>query len=109
MDNAWQKTLDTKELNKRFYQELSSWYFWAKDKVQFPADVEKDEDNRNSINLIRLITRIVFIWFVKEKDLVPDSLFDQARLSSILKEFNHNKKSANNYLRVRRKPFLRHA
>lgn len=100
LHNAWQKTLDTKELNKRFYQELSSWYFWAKDKVQFPADVEKDEDNRNSINLIRLITRIVFIWFVKEKDLVPDSLFDQARLSSILKEFNHNKKSANYYSAV---------
>jgi adenine-specific DNA-methyltransferase len=83
LHNAWQKTLDTKELNKRFYQELSNWYFWAKDQVRFPADVEKDDDKRNSISLIRLITRIVFIWFVKEKDLVPDDLFDTARLSGV--------------------------
>jgi adenine-specific DNA-methyltransferase len=25
---AWQKTLDTSALNKRFYQELANWYFW---------------------------------------------------------------------------------
>jgi len=36
LQNAWQKTLDTKELNKRFYQELSNWYFWAMDNVLFP-------------------------------------------------------------------------
>jgi very-short-patch-repair endonuclease len=100
LHNAWQQTLDTKELNKRFYQELSNWYFWAKDKVSFPADAEKDEDKRNSISLIRLITRIVFIWFIKEKNLVPDDLFDPRRLPSILKEFNRNHKSASYYTAI---------
>ena len=61
LHNAWKKTLDTKELNKKFYQELSNWYFWAMDKVSFPDDVENNKDIRNSTNLIRLITRIIFI------------------------------------------------
>jgi hypothetical protein len=37
LHNAWQKTLDIKELNKRFYQDLSNWYFWAMRKVYFPG------------------------------------------------------------------------
>lgn len=46
LHNAWQKTLDTKELNKRFFQELANWYFWAVDNATFPADEEKDADIR---------------------------------------------------------------
>lgn len=68
LHQAWQKTLDTKELNKKFYRELSAWYFYAKSQVLFPDDVEKDTDKRNSINLIRLITRLIFVWFIKEKN-----------------------------------------
>jgi adenine-specific DNA-methyltransferase len=36
LHNAWQKTLDSSELNKRFYKELANWYFWAVDNVEFP-------------------------------------------------------------------------
>lgn len=97
LHNAWQKTLDTKELNKRFYLELSNWYFWAMDHVSFPDDVEKNEALRNATSLIRLITRIIFIWFIKEKDLVPDVLFDRRELSRILKAFDKNKKSDSYY------------
>lgn len=100
LHNAWQKTLDTKELNKRFYQELSNWYFWAKDKVSFPADVEKNEEKRNSINLIRLITRIIFIWFIKEKNLVPEDLFDRKKLQVWLKDFNRSAKSSSFYTAI---------
>jgi len=99
LHNAWQKTLDTKELNKRFYQELSNWYFWAMDNVSFPDDVENNRDVRNSINLIRLITRIIFIWFIKEKNLVPDTLFDKSVIKKILKEFLKDKNS-NSYYRA---------
>ena len=97
LHNAWQKTLDTKELNKRFYLELSNWYFWAMDYVSFPDDVEKNKDIRNAVSLIRLITRIIFIWFIKEKDLVPDTLFDRRELQRILKAFDKNKKSDGYY------------
>lgn len=97
LHNAWQKTLDTKELNKRFYSELSNWYFWAMDHVSFPDDVEKDETIRNATSLIRLITRIIFIWFIKEKSLVPDVLFDRREMGRILKAFEKNKKSDSYY------------
>jgi len=97
LHKAWRKALDTQELNERFFQELSNWYFWAMQNVSFPDDVEKNESTRNATNLIRLITRIVFIWFIKEKKLVPDVLFDRKALGLILKEFSKDKNSHGYY------------
>jgi hypothetical protein len=97
LHNAWRKTLDTRELNQRFFQELSNWYFWAINYVSFPDDIEKKEDVRNATSLIRLLTRIVFIWFIKEKKLVPDVLFDRGELGRILKEFSRDRNSHGYY------------
>lgn len=97
LHNAWQKALDTKELNKRFYKELANWYFWAKDMVLFPDDIEKNAEVRNATNLIRLITRLIFIWFIKEKHLVPEQLFDQGYLKKILKSFLTSDNSSDYY------------
>lgn len=88
LHNAWQKTLDTKQLNKKFYKELSQWYFWAITKVYFPSSTAEEQaggifaqddkvKEHNAKNLIRLLTRILFVWFIKEKDLIPDELFDE--------------------------------
>ncbi len=93
LHNAWQKTLDTKELNKRFYQELSNWYFWAMNFAEFPDDIEKDKSIRNATNLIRLITRIIFIWFIKEKGLVPEKIFNKNEVAALVKDFCKNKDS----------------
>lgn len=89
LHNAWQETLDTKELNKKFYRELSNWYFWAMSKVSFPNDLEDDTDNTkyNAESVIRMITRLIFIWFIKEKRLIPDNIFDKNELSRIIKDF----------------------
>ncbi|HDP76212.1 MAG TPA: hypothetical protein ENN49_10195 [Bacteroidales bacterium] len=87
----WLQVLDVNVLNKKFFKEIANWYFWAKDKVQFPDDIEKNEQVRNATNLIRLITRIIFIWFIKEKNLVPAALFDKKYLSTILKDFMQTK------------------
>ncbi len=97
LHNSWQKTLDTSELNKKFYRELANWYFWAVDNVEFPDDEVKDRSIRNATNLIRLITRIIFIWFIKEKDLVPENLFNKNYLNNILNDFNKNNKSHSYY------------
>lgn len=97
LHNAWQKTLDTKELNNRFFKELSNWYFWAMQVVSFPDAVEKNAEIRNATNLIRLITRIIFVWFIKEKALVPHTLFQASVLKKILKDFNKNNKSHSYY------------
>lgn len=104
LHNAWQKTLDTKELNKRFYRELSNWYFWAMHEVTFPG-ASMEADNRgifqqedkvrehNAKNLIRLLTRILFIWFIKEKNLVPDELFDEKYIKEhLINNFEPSKK-----------------
>jgi adenine-specific DNA-methyltransferase len=90
LHNAWQKTLDIKELNKKFYNELFNWYLWAMGSVCFPNDVKDDKDDKvfNAESVIRLLTRLIFVWFIKEKKLVPDTLFDVKKLKNILAEFN---------------------
>ena len=92
LQKAWEKTLDTNELNKKFYREIANWYFWAVKSVKFPKDAEKDEETRNATSVIRMITRLIFVWFIKEKGLVPEDLFDQRRLNEIL-NFTDPKKS----------------
>lgn len=93
----WLQALDVSILNKKFFRELANWYFWAIDNVEFPDDIEKNKDIRNATNLIRLITRIIFIWFIKEKKLVPNNLFRKDYLDKILNDFAKNKKSENYY------------
>ncbi|MDM3857714.1 MAG: TaqI-like C-terminal specificity domain-containing protein [Aphanizomenon gracile PMC649.10] len=76
----WQKVLDVSLLNKQFYQEVSSWYFYACKQVVFPKDAKNNQES-----LIRLITRLMFVWFLKEKGLVPNQLFNKTDIDSILK------------------------
>ena len=88
-------------VTKLFYEEIQNWYFWTIDKIKFPEDykynddLDKDKEIRNATNLIRLITRIIFIWFIKEKGLIPDILFDREELKGIVRDFNEP--GASNY------------
>ena len=84
LHEAWRTTLDTNELNKKFYRELADWYFWAIDHVEFPADAEKHESTRNATSVIRLLTRLIFCWFLKEKGLILADLFSERKLSAVL-------------------------
>lgn len=43
LHQAWQKTLDSSELNKQFFREVSNWYFWATQHVVFPAGAESEK------------------------------------------------------------------
>lgn len=86
--DAWITALSTQALNKRFYQELANWYFWALTQAEFPKDAPKDADGRDSLSLIRLITRIIFCWFLKEKGLLPDALFDPRKVATLLGDYN---------------------
>lgn len=84
LHDAWQKTLDTTELNKRFFKEVSNWYFWAIKNVTFPEGAGENIEIRNATSVIRLITRLIFVWFLKEKGLVPDDLFNFQRVQQFL-------------------------
>ena len=93
----WLTVLDLKLLNKTFYNELANWFYWAMDKVKFPDDAEKDTEKRNAENLIRLITRFIFVWFMKEKKLVPQELFDKTYLDELL---NYTDKTHSTYYKA---------
>ena len=86
---AWLAKLDTEELNKKFYRRLFAWYEWAVKEATFPTDenrVIKPEEH-----VIRLITRLLFIWFIKEKGLVTNELFNKAQIQDLLKEDDFDK------------------
>ena len=82
---SWLTTLDIKELNKRFYCELSDWFKRAKSETRFPAEKKQEE------HIMRLLVRILFVWFIKEKGLVADQLFNSTHVKGLLKEFNTQK------------------
>lgn len=92
--DAWRKSLDISELNKKFYKELSNWYFLAVKIVRFPLNNKLDNDQvNNSINVIRLLTRLIFVWFLKEKNLVSAIFFDKKQLENIV-SFDSDKNNA---------------
>jgi tRNA1(Val) A37 N6-methylase TrmN6 len=102
----WQEVFSVNLLNKKFYIELSNWYFWAIKHVTFPSeptsqsvfaatksvDIKKLEAVKQEFkakNVIRLLTRLLFVWFIKEKELIPEDLFDLERLQkNILKRIS---------------------
>jgi len=85
--DLWLDTLSAAELNKRFYEELADWFAWASTRaaVSFPKGQGAGEGVKE-IALIRLLTRLMFVWFIKEKRLVPEALFDALALAKLLKE-----------------------
>ena len=90
----WQEVFSTQTLTDKFYKELYNWFIWAQDEdldVYFPNKIETEDDDRKGLEekLIRLITRIIFVWFLKQKDgLIPDWIFTENQLKNILKNFD---------------------
>ena len=78
----WLKALSVSELNKRFYTELSNWFFWTMDTCQ----LSKDNTVKDNVMFgIRMVTRIIFDWFIKEKGLVSEKIFDKQTYLDLLK------------------------
>lgn len=73
-------------LTKEFYQELQDWYAWAIKIIRFPNDLndKTDDDKYNNESAIRLITRLVFVWFLKQRHLIPDEFFDERYIADKL-------------------------
>ena len=94
---AWEQIFNVELLNERFYRELANWYFWALPQVEFPADLEPDDEKRRATGLIRLLTRLIFCWFLKEKNLIPEKLFHPTDLTKILKGFDPESETSSTY------------
>lgn len=90
-------------LTKEFYKELFDWYQWAlsSDKgfeVTYPNDTSTEVDDRKiDEHIIRLITRIMFVWFIKQKSLVPETIFKTEELKQLLTNFDPLSKDSANY------------
>ncbi len=85
---AWVDALNTEALNKRFYTELFRWFEWAAGEAIFPTQERKVLQPEEHV--IRLITRLLFVWFIKEKGLVADELFNETKIAALLKNYSRN-------------------
>ena len=99
------EAFSVEKLTKEFYNQLFAWYERVCDdeRVEYPNGLDTDADNREDKNrkhIIRLITRLMFVWFLKQKKLVPDSLFDEEELKRILKNFNPVGRKQHQYYRA---------
>lgn len=100
--SAIREAFSVEALSKEFYAELYDWYSRAISEaagVYFPNDPENNFDDRENINIkvIRLITRILFVWFIRQKHLVPANLFTPGTLKVILKDFDPGSRTNGNY------------
>ena len=85
---AWLDALDTEELNRRFYRELFDWFERAIREATFPNNQKRTLPLEEHV--IRLITRLLFIWFIKEKGLVAEELFTEEQIRRLLKNYDHD-------------------
>ena len=87
-------------VTEKFYKELFGWYEWAISLSKFPegkgSNVDLNNKN-NELNIIRLITRLMFVWFIKQKGLIPDWIFDEQAINNILVNFNSQSAKTGNY------------
>lgn len=89
-------------LTKQFYNDLFDWYTWALDDttgVYFPNNPNTPADDKKDLDtkMIRLITRLMFVWFIKQKGLVPDALFNPDEISHWLVDFDPQSMTSANY------------
>lgn len=90
LHEAWQKRLGAYALSNDFYREIADWYFWAHHQVEDGAirlPQHCDTEQEKSLFLIRLLTRVIFCWFLVEKHLIPGDLFRERRLRALLKGY----------------------
>ena len=80
----WERVLDIEALNRRFFRELFEWFRRAVASCRFPDDGAGEGSAERHV--IRLITRLLFIWFLKEKGLVPEKLFEHEFAEAALRD-----------------------
>lgn len=79
------------KVTKEFYTDIANWYFWAVRNTTFPPKAE--EENGRNIVIIRLITRMIFIWFMKERGLISREFFNSESVSELINDLSNNESS----------------
>lgn len=82
----WMTVFDISLLNKQFYKELQEWFYWAIDEIELPSiensNQNKDQQAKNF--LVRMLSRLMFCWFIKERGLIEKQLLE-------LTDFNNSR------------------
>lgn len=75
--NYWQSVFKLQALNDQFYGDLQDWFYYALQNIKLPFRPDYIDEKENTKNfLVRLLARIMFCWFVKEKGLIQNELLE---------------------------------
>lgn len=81
----WLSILSVQELNIQFYKELQSWFYHALEIIKLPIRPDYISESEHKIEfLIKMLSRLIFCWFIKEKGLIPVQLLE-------LRDWNNHK------------------
>jgi hypothetical protein len=99
----WLNVFDLNVLNKKFYKEVADWYLWASKEVKFPQirpEGKQNEMIENAVyqqeSVLRLFTRLLFCWFMKEMQLIHPKTFEAEIMKVSVKDFGES----NNYYKA---------
>lgn len=75
----WQRVFDNRVLNEQFYKEVAAWYQHAIERIRLPdCPPHFGDDSEAHVKdfAVRLICRLMFSWFLKERGLIPAELLE---------------------------------
>jgi len=83
----WQSVFSISVLNKNFYEDIIAWFNTAIKDIKIPGN---DEDSgKHKDFTVRLIARLIFIWFLKELKVVKEELlvpeFENGEINDLIK------------------------
>ena len=82
-------SVSVKSMTKEFYAKLYRWYAWAQSTtLNLPGNSGQLNDAKLNEHLIRMMTQFIFVWFIKQKGLVADELFEKESVARLLKNFD---------------------
>lgn len=83
----WQSVFSISVLNKNFYEDIIAWFNKAVKDIKIPDQNAGSEKHKDFT--VRLIARLIFIWFLKELKVVKDDLllpeFDNGADNDLIK------------------------
>lgn len=83
----WQSVFSISVLNKNFYEDIIAWFNKAVKDIKIPDQTAGSEKHKDFT--VRLIARLIFIWFLKELKVVKDDLllpeFDNGEDNNLIK------------------------
>ncbi len=83
----WQSVFSISVLNKNFYEDIIAWFNTAVKEIKIPDQNAASEKHKDFT--VRLIARLIFIWFLKELKVVKDDLllpeFDNGEVNVLIK------------------------